>query len=234
MSARWVELHLLVEGHTEFTFANQTLKPHLNKLRISVKPIVLATNRKLDARGGVVRFAQVQRDLQLLLRQHRDGLHYFSTMLDLYALPNDFPQWQAAQAKQARTKVEMLERALKDEIGDHRFHPHLQLHEFEALLFCDLAELGRRLADSDKGIRSLEQSVSSLAPEDINDGATTAPSKRIITHVPAYQRAKVRVGAAAAAAIGLPALRARCPHFDGWIRTLESLAPSGEATGAAI
>jgi hypothetical protein len=59
--------------------------------------------------------------------------------------------------------------------------------------------------------------------EEIHESATTAPSKRIITHVPIYDRLKVRVGAPAAAAIGLPALRARCPHFSEWVGRLEGL-----------
>jgi hypothetical protein len=66
--------------------------------------------------------------------------------------------------------------------------------------------------------------VAGFRPEEINEGATTAPSKRIIRHLPVYERSKVRVGAAAAAAIGLPALREKCPHFNDWLSRLESLA----------
>lgn len=61
--------------------------------------------------------------------------------------------------------------------------------------------------------------------EKIDEEATTAPSKRIINHVPIYDRLKVRVGAPAAAAIGLPRLRAKCPHFNAWVSRLETLAP---------
>ena len=62
-----------------------------------------------------------------------------------------------------------------------------------------------------------------MAPEDINEGAATAPSKRIIRHVPIYERNKVRVGAPAAAAIGLNTLRLKCPHFGDWLSRLEAL-----------
>ena len=63
-----------------------------------------------------------------------------------------------------------------------------------------------------------------LEPEEINEGAATAPSKRIIRHLPVYEWNKVRVGAPAAAAIGLPILRQKCPHFGQWISKLERLA----------
>ena len=77
--------------------------------------------------------------------------------------------------------------------------------------------------DAQQGCADLQREVGNLATEEINEGAHTAPSKRIIRHLPAYERSKVRVGAPAAAAIGLPALRAKCPHFDDWLTRLEKL-----------
>jgi hypothetical protein len=119
--------------------------------------------------------------------------------------------------------VAVLETALENEIGDVRFLPFIQLHEFEALLYCDLSELQHRIADSQPGISALQREVQDLEPEEINEGSSTAPSKRIIRHVPIYERNKVRVGAPAAAAIGLPKFRLRCPHFGAWITKLEKL-----------
>jgi hypothetical protein len=120
-------------------------------------------------------------------------------------------------------RVRVLEKALEKALADPRFIPFIQLHEFEALLYCDLGELERRIADSSAGIKALRADVAGLNPEDINEGATTAPSKRIIHHIPIYERAKVRVGAPAAAAIGLHTLRSRCPHFGDWLSRLEAL-----------
>jgi hypothetical protein len=56
----------------------------------------------------------------------------------------------------------------------------------------------------------------------------TAPSKRIIRHVPIYERNKVRVGAPAAVAIGLNNLRTKCPHFGNWLSRLESMGHASE------
>lgn len=75
--------------------------------------------------------------------------------------------------------------------------------------------------------RKFAVEVQGIPPEEINEGTTTAPSKRIIQHVPVYERSKVRVGASAAAAIGLPVLRTKCPHFDAWLRQLEKLPVTG-------
>ncbi|MBU6401187.1 MAG: DUF4276 family protein, partial [Verrucomicrobia bacterium] len=47
---------------------------------------------------------------------------------------------------------------------------------------------------------------------------------RLEKHLPGYHRVKVRVGAPAASAIGLPVLRDRCPHFGGWLKGLELMA----------
>jgi len=39
-------------------------------------------------------------------------------------------------------------------IDDEQFVTYIQLHEFEALLFCDLLELQRRISGSDRGIEA--------------------------------------------------------------------------------
>ena len=145
-------------------------------------------------------------------------------MIDFYALPPEFPGWAEARRKNAPVdRVRALEQAFYAQFGDVRFHPYIQLHEFEALLYCDLNELEHRMTNSEGGIAALRREVSHFHPEEINEGAHTAPSKRIINHLPVYERSKVRVGAPAAAAIGLSALRSKCPHFNEWLTRLEQL-----------
>ncbi len=60
-------------------------------------------------------------------------------------------------------------------------------------------------------------------PERVNDGENTAPSKRIIAKIPDYEKAKHTAGPLIAAAIGLTAIRDKCPHFSSWITKLEKL-----------
>jgi hypothetical protein len=146
-------------------------------------------------------------------------------MIDLYALPDDFPGFSAAQAiADPVARVQCLEKSFAADLADDRFIPFIQLHEFEAVLFCDLTQLAQRIDGCESGMRALQREVEGLQPEQINDGAATAPSKRIIRYVPIYERSKLRLGAPAAAAIGLPAIRTQCPHFNSWITQLEGLA----------
>jgi len=220
----WLRLYITVEGQAEKAFADLALTPHLANFNIEVRPRVVLTNRKLGKRGGILDFARIQGDLNRLMAQDRHPEARFTTMIDFYALPPEFPGWAEARRKNGPVeRVRVLEQALYAQFGDARFHPYIQLHEFEALLYCDLRELQRRLTNSEPGINALQREVGHFQPEEINEGAHTAPSKRIINHLPVYERSKVRVGAPAAAAIGLPALRSKCPHFNEWLTRLELL-----------
>lgn len=220
----WLRLYITTEGQSERKFADDVLRPHLAAFSIDVKTRVVLTNRKLGKRGGILDFDKIHGDLQRLMREDSHPEARFTTMVDLYALPPEFPGWEAARRKTVpQERVAALEAALQENIGDSRFLPYIQLHEFEALLYCDLSQLQQRIADSERAFAALAAEVRGMEPEEINEGATTAPSKRIINHVPIYDRLKVRVGAPAAAAIGLPALRAKCPHFSEWVGRLERL-----------
>lgn len=223
----WIRLYTLVEGQTERQFADTVLRPHLIQFHVELRATLVTTNRKLGSRGGVIQYAHVKQDLERHMRQDRHPEARFTTMLDFYALPNDFPGWQASRHKTTPLeRVTTIETALQNDIGVRRFIPYIQLHEFEALLYCDLSQLARRISGSERPLAALAQEVKDILPEEIDEGQTTAPSKRILRYVPAYEKQKVRVGAPAVAAIGLPALRASCPHFDGWVARLELLQPT--------
>jgi hypothetical protein len=58
-------------------------------------------------------------------------------------------------------------------------------------------------------------------PELVNDSPATAPSKRLLSACPTYQ--KTLHGPALVERIGLAAIREECPHFDSWLGWLESL-----------
>ena len=121
-------------------------------------------------------------------------------------------------------KIELLERRFAEDIDDMRFVPHLQLHEFEALLFSDIRCLQSEFPAAAKQVARLQDSTASFeSPELIDDGPDTAPSKRIIAEIPAYQGLKVSAGPRVAASIGLTILRSRCTHFNGWLTRLEAL-----------
>ncbi len=101
-----------------------------------------------------------------------------------------------------------------------RFIPFVMIHEFEALLFSDcqgFAEgIGQETLASD--FQAIRDDCS--GPEKIDDSPQTAPSKRIAKLVPGYQ--KPPMGVLAALEIGLETMRSECPHFDEWLKRLET------------
>jgi Domain of unknown function (DUF4276) len=224
----WIRLYLTVEGETELKFAKETLFSHLAKFKVEVRPRMVLTNRKLGKRGGALNFQRLKRDTTHLMKEDAHREARFSTMIDMYALPADYPGWKEAEKKsKPADRVLELEKALAAELDDSRFIPFLQLHEFEAFLYCDLKQMQSRIEDSDKAIGDLQKEVADYScPEDIDEGETTAPSKRLIKHLPRYENLKVRVGAPAASAIGLQVLREKCPHFGQWLTRLENLKQS--------
>ena len=149
----------------------------------------------------------------------------FSTMIDLYALPADYPRVEGGgeKSKPLDRVLELEKPWLRNSatVGSSRPSNFI---EFEALLYCDLTQIQSRIEDCRQAIAQLRHEVASFnCPEDINEGETTAPSKRLIRHLPRYETLKVRVGAPAANAIGLPTLREKCPHFGRWLTRLEKL-----------
>ena len=98
-----------------------------------------------------------------------------------------------------------------------------QHHELEALLYADPSAVGAHF--NDEGMRnSLEADLAECSgPELIDEGPNTAPSKRIMMHRPGYL--KTSDGPAILADIGLPSIRAACPHFDAWLLQVEAAAP---------
>jgi hypothetical protein len=231
----WVRLYLTVEGETELQFAKETLLPHLAKFKVEIRPRMLLTNRKLGKRGGALNFQRLKGDTMRLMKEDANREARFSTMIDLYGLPADYPGWnEAVKKSKPADRVLELEKALAGEFGDSRFIPFLQLHEFEAFLYCDLTQVQSRIKDSDKAIACLQKEVADFScPEDINEGEATAPSKRLINHVPRYEKLKDTVGAAAAGAIGLPVLRGKCPHFGQWLARLENLGTHADSCSKA-
>lgn len=223
-----IRLHFIVEGQTEEAFVNIALAPHLARLSIVSDARCVATSRKrgVKYRGGVSNYQQVKNDIARWMREDRGADARFTTMLDLYALPADFPGHESAPIlNDPRQRVKILESALKDDIGDWRFIPYIQLHEFDALILSDPHKLAAQFHDCEAGIRRLAAMASRYSsPELINDGSETAPSKRIIAEIPEYSGRKASAGPIVANGIGLDALRANCRHFGEWLNELECLA----------
>lgn len=225
MSAR---LHLVVEGQTEETFTNRTLIPHLARYSVwgNARSVMTSRRRRTIYRGGLVSYARAKKDVVLWMKEDQNPDAFFTTMFDLYALPSDFPAYEAARhMMDPYERVAFLEKAVGTDIGHSRFLPYIQLHEFEALLLAGPQKLDVEYFEHASAIRKLIQMTSQFAsPELIDDGEQTAPSKRIIREIPEYEGMKASVGPLIADKIGLDVLRAKCRHFGEWLSRLEGLA----------
>jgi hypothetical protein len=219
---RTVELTVLCEGPTERNFVRGVLGVHLASFGVFAKSQALVPN----SRGGVVPFETLRGAIKREMGRLRDHQHV-TTMVDLYAI-GAFPGAPKRRDESGSECALRIEREMTAKLSSAQFHPYVQVHEFEALVFVDLDELEREFPDGDAAgaAQLLRSRIGALAPEDIDDGATTAPSKRIIGAVNAYADRKASAGPNITARIGLPRLRAACPHFDSWITRLEKLAPN--------
>lgn len=193
-------LYLFAEGQTELTFADTVLKPHLANHGVFLQgPVLVAHARRKGKvhRGGGRNYIAMKNDILRFLAQEKGADVFFTTMIDLYGIPSEFPG--LAEVEKLRhlpeKRVEALEQAFGTDVGDRRFVPFIQLHEFEAYLFADPASLGSFYNQHAKQIAVLQAiAASKSTPELINDGQHSAPSKRIIAELPDYAGAKTAIG----------------------------------------
>lgn len=221
-------LLFLVEGETEEEFVKELLRPHfLSNGYISAEPRLIGMQRNRSRRGGIIKWSSASQDLQRHLGQDR-GL-VVTTFVDYYALPDTWPGRDNASQQEKSKKATAIESAIFDAINEadggnlhpDRFIPFVMMHEFEALLFshCEGFANGIYRPELAPKFQAIRDDFDS--PEDINDNKTTAPSKRVERIVDPYS--KPFHGNLAALKIGLPAMRRECPHFDEWLRRLESI-----------
>lgn len=226
-----VILNVLCEGQTEDRFANSVLKEHLKNFGIVVKTTILVTNKKKNIRGGMLSYQQAKTDLALLIKQHSKKTyekHFYTTMFDLYALPNNFPGYaDAIKIPDCYAITKKLEEEFGRDINHHQFIPYIQLHEFEALVFCGLEHLLIDYPDMTKQVEELKKVLVSYGdnPEKINNSPVTAPSKRIIKAFESkHHYDKPKSGELVTGKVGIPLLKEKCLHFKEWIENLEKIA----------
>lgn len=224
-------VHVLCEGQTEQGFVEDVLKPYLiDRGFAAVKSILVTTNKKKNARGGLVTYFHAYSDLQIMFASYKDGSyerHLITTMFDMYALPEDFPGYAEAQSIADRyARVASFEAALANAVGSDRFIPYIQLHEYEALVFCGLDHLIEMYQGTEKNIEKLKNELAAIGnPELVNDSPRTAPSKRIILAIEGNQKEhyhydKPKAGKFVTQKVGIENLRLQCRHFDEWIEKL--------------
>jgi|SRR5579863_7037810 len=220
-----MRLHFVVEGQTEETFVRDLLSSELALKGIYCYAHRVTTGRKGSRvyRGGLLSFQHLRKDLELWMKQDSGADSWFTTMVDLYRLPSDFPGIAESRAlADPVAKAELLEARFMDNLSHPRFVPYIQPHEFEALLFSDPPGFsiafpmvtGAELAE----LEAIRRAAGT--PEHIDEGDETSPSKRISKLLPEYD--KPVSGPLIAKRIGLTKMRAECHHFDRWLRRLET------------
>ncbi len=225
--------YFIVEGRTEEEFIKEILKPFLETKQIFVQGIEQVITGKTHTgkycKGGGNNYEYYKNHLLKRMKQFkkRDDL-YFTTMIDLYALPKTFPSYETyIDEKDKYKKVDALEKAFKNDIKQNNFIPYIQLHEFETLLFSDLNKFKEYYIDEDNIDRKVLALKSDVKEYDnielINESESTAPSKRIEKVFSQYCREKATVGLYVALEIGLDKMRKECKHFNEWIKKIENL-----------
>jgi len=225
---RMKRLYMTVEGQTEAAFVEDVLIEHLAGFRVNVwRPRFTGPSPRrrghIPSGGMFNRFVHAIEDIRRWLKEDQSPDARFSMMVDLYELPSDFPGYEEASLQNdCYRRAEILEKAIFDQLGDNRFIPYLQVHEFEALVLTD----ARQLADLYQ-VRGgqLDRLVADCAmfpsPERINLGRQSHPKYRIKTVVQDYDENVA--GPLVASAIGLATLRLQCPHFGEWLTRLEQM-----------
>ena len=171
-------LHLFAEGTTELVFAREVLGPHLWSYHVYLhNPVLTAHARKKGRvhRGGGRKFRPMQNDIERRLQEDHGPDVHFTTMIDLYALHQDFPGRGEADSLRNKPydRVASLEQSWSRKTNDSRFIPFIQMHEFEAYLYTEVAKLAEFFDHASNGIEELQTIANSVrSPELIDDGNT--------------------------------------------------------------
>lgn len=141
---------------------------------------------------------------------------------------HDWPGREAASSAPLAQKPLTVEAALREDVGREvdgdaavRFLPYVQMHEFEALLFARPSAIAEAMRNASKATDLDAIRAAFANPEEINDSANTAPSKRIESLFPSYQ--KPFHGVVAAQRITIEVMLGACPHFRDWVATLAAI-----------
>lgn len=201
-----IRLAISVEGPTEVEFVKTLLVPYLRRNGVEVTPISL---------NGNVTVQRLASDMTRLVWSY----DRVTSLVDYYGFRDKQEMTPSALEQIIR---EMVDKEIRRSWDQSNIIPYVQMHEFEGLLFSDVAAFADVTLVSENHVEQLREIRSQFpTPEDIDDGKETAPSKRILQVIPRYQ--KVVDGPLIAATTGLGRIRTECPRFGRWLTHLEML-----------
>ncbi len=220
----YIEIMVLVEGKTEEIFVNDLLRPYMARKKIYLYPTQIS---KPGQKGGDVRFSRAKKDIRMHLKQRPDT--YVTTFIDFYGT-KEWPGLDSVRSGATPSEIaQTINEATKTEVvnlfadwrADERFIPYVAVHEFEAMLFSDVDLLSARLNVNKEQVEKVLAEYGE--PEAVNNNPETAPSKRLNAWSTNGKFAKTTTGIVLARQIGIPKIRERCPLFDNWLTSIESI-----------
>ncbi len=215
---------VLCEGQTEREFCRVVLAPYLSARGVRMGATL--AGKPGGMQGGIRSWRSYRGDV-LRAAAERPGRR-IGLLVDYYGMPASWPGRVEADRLPAAQRGPSIERRLLRDL--HRelpegFHPCIQVHEFESLLFVDPDAVVHALAGLGSG-RDLDTTAAAMrvvrddcgGVECINDSPETAPSKRLRHLIRGYD--KVAWGITALRAVPVETLRAGCPWLDRWLTRL--------------
>ena len=218
---------VICEGQTEEAFISLVLAPVFYAQGLQMQGITVGTSP--GRKGGALSYGRLRPAVRNALSN--SAVVAVSTLIDLYKLDTGFPGHAEAMARPyLAARLQALEAAFHADIVTYsgcaptRFIPHIQPHEFEALLFSDVGALTGMETGWAAALQALSAVRAAVAsPEDINQGHATKPSSQLETLLQSPGYRKLRHGPIAAERIGLSRMEQECPHFSGWLAQLRAL-----------
>jgi hypothetical protein len=215
---------IIGEGFTEELFYRQVFSEYYSN-RHFTETVVISTkvNDQLRIhRGGSVSFEKCISNCKRYAQQNAQA-DIILLCIDYYGLHETFFTPEIRAIRTLNERIAAIESRINSEVDNFRFRCHLQIHEFEAWLFSDVAKIAEQF--DGKGIAELETIISSYShPELINDNKETSPAHRLVEIYPGYK--KRSDGISIVRKIGIPKIREKCPHFNALCELLDQLPPS--------
>lgn len=217
-----IRVNIVVEGQTEEAFAAKILLPYFAERNILLNTRRVETGRKKGKifRGGVDNYVKIRNDIVRWIGEDQSA--WVTTMLDLYALPQNFPGLGKISAIiDPYKKIANVEGAFEKDISYDKFIPYIQLHEFESILLAEPMKIMQYFIEDRRACEKLHKLVQDFqSPEHINYTPDKAPSKRIIEEIPAFKGLKSTAGPIIAEAIGIETIMQKCRHFADWVNKI--------------
>jgi hypothetical protein len=212
-------LIIIVEGDTEKEFVKTILTPYLNNHGI----YSIDCFKIKHSKGGLTTYSHLKKDVLNCIHETNTII---TTLIDFYALPQDFPNYlESTEIPDKNKRLNFLEKSIVEEIENSKsakfpnLIPYIQLHEFEALIFSSPVGIDALFTKDQIDFQELNKIFDLHEnPEEINNDPLTAPSKRLIKHIRGYN--KIVDGVLILDEIGLETVLKKCPRFSYWVQLI--------------